>query len=328
MPTNLPPDYFEVEKRFRAASSVEEKIATLEELISTVPKHKGTDHLRADLRRRLAELRKSAKSQKRTGRQASVYNIDREGAGQVAIVGPPNVGKSALLASVTNAKPQVADYPFTTWTPTPGMMPYLDIQIQLIDTPPLNDEYIEPQLMDLIRRADLILLMVDLQGYPIEQIETSAELMRQHRIVPLHQRDVAAEEQGAFFIPTLVVVNKVDDETLDEDYQVLEELLGEEWPMIPISVTNERNIDRLKEAVFKKLGVIRVYSKPPGQKPDLGEPYVIKEGSTVQELAGKVHKDFLENLTAARIWGSAAHDGQMVGRDHVLSDGDIIELRI
>jgi hypothetical protein len=328
MPTNLPPHYFEVEKRFRAASSVEEKITTLEEMISIVPKHKGTDHLRADLRRRLAELKRSAKSQKRIGRQASAYNIDREGAGQIPVVGPPNVGKSALLANVTNAKPEVGDYPFTTWTPTPGMMPYLDIQIQLIDTPPLNEEYIEPQLMDLIRRADLILLMVDVQAYPIEQLESAAALMRQHRIVPSHQRDPAAEEEGAFFIPTLVAVNKVDDETLYQEYQVLEELLGKEWPMIPISITQGYNIDRLKERIFEGLGVIRVYSKPPGQKPDLSEPYVIKAGSTVQELAGKVHKDFLQNLAAARIWGSATHDGQMVGRDHVLCDGDIIELRI
>jgi hypothetical protein len=208
------------------------------------------------------------------------------------------------------------------------MMPYLDIQIQLIDTPPLNEEYIEPQLMDLIRRADLILLMVDVQAYPIEQLESAAALMRQHRIVPSHQRDPAAEEEGAFFIPTLVAVNKVDDETLYQEYQVLEELLGKEWPMIPISITQGYNIDRLKERIFEGLGVIRVYSKPPGQKPDLSEPYVIKAGSTVQELAGKVHKDFLQNLAAARIWGSATHDGQMVGRDHVLCDGDIIELRI
>ncbi len=137
MPTNLPPDYFNAERRFREAETPAEKIVLLEEMISIVPKHKGTDHLRADLRRQLSRLREEAQSQKKHGGHASVYHIEREGAGQVALIGPTNVGKSALVCSLTNARPEVSPAPYTTWKPSPGMMPFQDIQIQLIDTPAL-----------------------------------------------------------------------------------------------------------------------------------------------------------------------------------------------
>jgi ribosome-interacting GTPase 1 len=180
MPTNLPPEYFEAEKRYRAAQSAADKIARLEELMGTIPKHKGTDKLRADLRRRLSKLKEAAQAKKQPGRQESVYHIEKEGAGTVIVSGPPNVGKSALVAALTNATPEVSEAPFTTWEPTPGMMPMEDIQIQLIDTPPLNRDFVEPQLMDLIRRSDLLLLVVDLQTDPLGQLEDSVSFLRAH----------------------------------------------------------------------------------------------------------------------------------------------------
>jgi ribosome-interacting GTPase 1 len=341
MPTNLPPDYFAIEKEYRQATSPEEKIALLEEMYSVVPKHKGTDHLRADIRRRIAKLKTTAQTSRRTSRQTSVFQIDTEGAGQVVIAGVTNVGKSALVAALTNAEPEVAESPFTTWTPTPGMMPIEDIQVQLIDTPPLSKDYVEPELMNLIRRADLLLLVVDLQGFPIEQIEDALAILGEHRIVPYRLRVLGehrivpyrlreqyAGERRMTFVPTLILVNKCDDERAEGDYEVLCELLEGEWPLVPVSATTGRNFDGLKKAVFDRLEIMRVYSKPPGQKPDLGAPFVMKRGSTVEELAGKVHKDFLEKLSSARVWGSAEYDGQMVGRDHVLCDGDVVELRI
>ncbi len=328
MPTNLPADYFKIEERYRQADSPQEKIACVEEMLSVVPKHKGTDKLRGDLRRRLSELREASKKKKGPARQVSVFQIEPEGAGQVVVVGMPNVGKSALVDALTNATPEVADYPYTTWTPTPGMMPIDDIQVQLIDTPPLNGEHVEPEMINLIRRVDLILLMVDVQTYPIQQLEDAAALLRENRIVPRHHSDRYLDEPGMLFIPFLVLVNKVDDETWDEDFQVLQELLGDEWPLLPLSVTTGRYSDRLKWAVFKELGVMRLYSKPPNKEPDLNAPFVMDAGSTVEEFATKVHKDFLANLKSARVWGSADFDGQMVGRDYVLQDGDVVELRI
>ena len=328
MPINLPPEALEAEKRYRAAKSVAEKIACLEEFISTIPKHKGTDKLRADLRRRLSKLKAAPQTQKGVSRRESAFRIDKEGAGQVVVVGPANVGKSALVATLTNATPEVADYPYTTWTPTPGMMPMENIQIQLIDTPPLSRDYVEPELLDLIRRSDLILLVVDLQTYPIQQLENTIAILQEHCIVPLRLKDRYTEQRRLTFIPLLVLVNKSDDESSDEDFEILCELLEDDWPLLPVSATTGRNLERLKEVVFERLEIIRVYSKPPGREPDLGAPFVLEKGSTVVDFAGKVHQDFFEKLTAARVWGSAVYDGQMVGRDHVLQDGDVVELRI
>lgn len=328
MPTNLPPEYFEVEKRFRAAKSPAEKVALLEELISTVPKHKGTDHLRADLRRRLSQLRAEARSKKGASRRESIFRIEREGAGQVVVVGPANVGKSALVAALTNATPEVADYPYTTWEPTPGMMPVEDIQIQLVDTPPLDRDYVEQELLDLIRRSDLILLVVDLQTDPLGQLEETLAILRENRIVPDHWRDRYDEDERVTFKPFLVLANKADDEQSDELFELFCQLLEEQLPCLPVSAATGRNLERFKRAVFENLDIIRVYAKPPGKDPDFSAPFILKKGSTVQDLAGKVHKDFLEKLTAARVWGSAEFDGQMVQRDYVLHDGDVVELRI
>lgn len=328
MPTNLPQTYYKVEARYRAAQSGEEKLAYLEEMFSLVPKHKGTDHLRADLRRRMSELRETKDTQKGPSRQESLYHIDKEGAGTIAVIGPPNVGKSALVSALTNAEPEVAAYPFTTWEPTPGMMPIQDIQVQLIDTPPLSEKHVEPELISLIQRSDLILLVLDLQAFPIEQLEKSLAFLAEQHIAPRHRREKYDTEQYLAFIPFLIIANKADDAALDEDFVVLGELLPEKWPMLPLSVTENRHIEQFKEEVFRALEIIRVYSKAPGQDPDLDQPFVLAQGSTVNKFAGKVHRDFRENLRSARIWGEGVYDGQMVGHDHALHDGDVVELHM
>ena len=328
MPINLPPAAVKAERRYRAARSVAQKIACLEEFISTVPKHKGTDKLRADLRRRLSRLKTTSKARKGVGRRDSAFRIDKEGAGQVVVVGPANVGKSALVATLTNATPEVADSPFTTWKPTPGMMPLENIQIQLVDTPPLNRDFVEPELVDLIQRSDLILLVVDLQTDPVQQLEDTIAFLQEHRIVPRHLQDRYAEQRRLTFIPLLVLANKNDDENSDEDFEIFCELLEDDWPLLPVSATSGRNLERPKQVVFERLEVIRIYSRPPGKEPNLSAPFILKKGSTVAEFAGKVHQDFFERLKTARVWGSAVYDGQMVRRDYVLHDGDVVELRV
>ncbi len=328
MPTNLPPEYFEADARYRAAKTTEEKIARLEEVLSTIPKHKGTEKLRADLRRRLSKLRAETGTRKSISKHISAFRIDRQGAGQVAVVGPTNVGKSALVAALTNAAPEVSDSPYTTWLPTPGMMTVGYVQIQLIDTPSLDRDFVEPELLDLIRRADLILVVVDLQANPIRQLEETVGFLQEQRIVPSQRRDHYAEQKRLTFIPLIVVVNKDDDEKWDEDWEVLRELLGQEWFLVPASATTGRHLEPLKQAVFDHLGIMRVYAKPPGREADFSAPFVLRQGSTVADFAGKVHQDFLDKLKAARVWGSGVYDGQLVGRDHVLHDGDVVELRI
>lgn len=328
MPTNLPPEAIEAERRYREAESVDEKITCLEEYISLIPKHKGTDHLRADLRRKLSKLKASVQTRKSATKQVSAYHIGREGAGQVVVVGTTNVGKSALVDILTNATPEVSEAPYSTWAPTPGMMPVENVQIQLIDTPPLNRDFVDPEMLNLIRRSDLVLVVVDLQTFPIQQLEEAVAILEEHRIIALHRQDQYTEELRLTFKPMLVLVNKSDDESWNEDLEVLGELLDEDWTLLSVSAATGRNLERLKRAVFEQLDVIRVYAKPPGREPDLSTPFVLRKGSTVEEFAGKVHQDFVANLKTARVWGSAVYDGQMVGRDHVLEDGDVVELRL
>ncbi len=328
MPTNLPAEYYEVEEKYKAAASPEERVRLLEELISTVPKHKGTDKLRAGMRRRLSKLKSASQKQKKISRHVSAYQIAKEGAGQVALIGQPNVGKSALLNALTNASPEVAAYPFTTWTPTPGMMDVGGAQIQLIDTPPLNSDYVEPAFMDLIRRSDLVVVVIDLQADPISQIEDSLQLLAEQRIAPERHRQYHQDRKRFIYLPFMIVVNKCDDQALEEDFEVLCELLEEDWPLVPLSAATGHHLDHFKQAVYDTLSIIRVFTKPPGKEPDLSTPYVLQRGTTVEAFAAKVHRDFFDQLKAARVWGSSAFDGQVVGRDHILQDGDVVELQI
>jgi ribosome-interacting GTPase 1 len=327
MPTNLPPDYFEADKRFREAQTPAEKIACLEEMISIVPKHKGTDKLRADLRRQLSHLREEAQSRKKTGGHTSAYVVEREGAGQVVILGPTNVGKSSLVAALTNAQPEISAAPYTTWKPAPGMMPVENIQVQLVDTPPLDRDYVEGGLFELARRSDLIVLMVDLQADPLQQLEDALAILQEHRIAPPERRDVLGAQERMSFVPMMVVVNKCDDPQMDEDFTILCELFEEDCPLLPISVQSGRNLEAFRREVFSRLDIIRVYAKPPGKPPDLERPFVLKKGATVDDLALKIHRDFYNNLKSARVWGSSVFDGQLVQRDYQLQDGDIVELR-
>ncbi|HUV26925.1 MAG TPA: GTPase [Anaerolineales bacterium] len=328
MPTNLPPDFHDAEKRFRLANSPSEKIACLEEMLSIIPKHKGTDHIRADYRRQISKLKSASRTQKGGSIHISSFRIDQEGPGQVVVLGPTNVGKSALVDKLTNASPEVAPTPYTTWKPTPGMMLVDNVQIQLIDTPPLDREYLEPELVDLIRRADLILLMLDLQTHPDQQLESTVEILKQNRIIPLHMRDSYAGDQFVWFVPVIVLTNKCDDESLDEICQVFRELLEDEWPIISISAETGRNLDQLKQAVFDSLDILRVYSKPPGEEADFSKPVVMKKGATLEDFTKEIHKDFHEKLKFAKVWGSTRFDGQMVQRDYLLEEGDVVELRI
>ena len=326
MPTNLPPEYFSAEEKYKQATTGQEKIERLEELIATIPKHKGTDKLRADLRRRLSRLKESAEKGKKTGKHESTFHIEKEGSGRVILVGMPNVGKSSLIASLTHAKPTISEAPFSSWVPIPGMMEWEHVQIQLIDTPPLNRDHMESEQFDLIRSADLLLLLVDLQADAMQQLEDARDILLEHRL-PIRCRqnidEVSAIEQ---FIPVMVVVNKYDDESYSEDVLLFRELSRCDWPIVTVSSTNGHLLEELQQEIFRELNIIRVYSKPPGKPADHTAPFVLKKGGTVEELAGKVHKDFLSNLKSARVWGTGVHDGQQVGRDHVLHDGDVVEL--
>jgi len=328
MPANLPPAYFEAENRYREAKTPAEGIAALEEMLAIMPKHKGTDKLKADLRRRISKLKSKQQAKKKLGRRDRGYKIEKEGVGQVVLIGAPNVGKSSLVAALTNADPQVAEFPHSTWKPTPGMMYFEDIQIQLIDTPPLSRDHTEPWLFDVIRRSDMLLVVVDVQADPLQQLEDTISFLEEHRIAPLKLSDLHEDKIGWVFLPFLVVANKNDDHLIDENFEIFKSLLKDDWFLVNVSAKTSHNFDTLKQILFNRLEIVRVYTKTPGKEPDLGTPFVLKKGSKIEDLAAKIHKDILEKFKSARIWGKNVYDGQMVQRDHILQDGDIVEVRV
>jgi hypothetical protein len=327
MPANLPPEYFEVEKRFKQASASTEKITALEDLISTIPKHKGTDKLRADLRRKLSQLRKDVISKKKGGR-GDLYVVQKEGAAQIAIVGFPNSGKSSLLACLTNANPVIAEYPLSTLIPLPGMMPFEDIQIQLVDLPPIGNESTDGWVSGILRYTDALLLILDITDDPEIQAELLIEQLQRWKIHLLSSKKPDNEANTGVSKRGLIVVNKNDLAFTEGSFIRLKEKYGDTYQCIAISAMKKENLEELKRVIFEIAGIIRVYSKPPGKEPDLSTPFTIPSGSTILDLAEFIHKDFLFNLKFARVWGSAKFEGQRVEKTHVLKDLDIVEFHI
>jgi hypothetical protein len=328
MPANLPPPYFEAEQRYREAKTPEEKIEALEEMLTIMPKHKGTDKLRADLRKRIAKHKTDAQQKKGAGKAVTAYSIDREGAAQVIIVGVPNVGKSSIVDALTNAKPEVADFPHSTWKPTPGMADFENIQFQLVDSPPVPTEFIDPGFTDLLRRTDIIAVVVDIQADPLQQLQDTMNFLNSLRIFAPGTPVTDGLTKAPFIKKMLLVVNKVDDESGEEDFRAFQELCELPLPALPISVLAGFNLSNFLKKIYEMTDLIRVYTKSPGKDPDLGAPFVLVRDSSLEDLAGQIHKDFVSRLKFAKVWGRSVYDGQMVQRDYVLQDGDIVEIHI
>jgi len=329
MPANLPPDYKAAEQRFREAKTVEDKIAALQEMMAIIPKHKGTDKLRADLRKRLSRLRAEQERQARKGRRGSAYYIPKEDEPQVILLGPPNAGKSSLVAATTNASPDVADYPFTTRVPTPAMMPYEDIYVQLIDVPPISPDHIDTWLPEMVRNADAALLVVDLSADDcVDMLQLVRDKLAAKGIRLSRCFDPGEHEVPRNVKPTLIVANKVDHASARENLEFLCEIVGDEFEILPVSVATGDGIEAMKKRLFKFLDIVRVYSKVPGKKPDMDRPFIVKRGSTVLDVARKIHREFGDHMKYARVWGSGKFDGQIVERDHVVEDGDVLEIHV
>jgi ribosome-interacting GTPase 1 len=328
MPANLPPQYHEAEKIYRSAKTPEEKLEALEAMLAIMPKHKGTDHLRADLRRRMAKHQEEAQRRPSLAKKGIAYNIRREGAGQVVLVGLPNSGKSQLVAALTEAAPEVADYSFTTKIPLPGMMRFENIQIQLVDMPPIIDREAKPWLSHLLRNADILLIMIDLGQDPLMQMDTILSELGSMKVKLIGM--VAKDELlvGVALKKALVVGNKNDLVNAAENYKLLNARYSSQLPVLSISAQEGKGLEEIKRVIYNMLDIIRVYTKAPGAKADLNEPVILKKGSTVEDAAGSVHKDFLRNLKYAQVWGSGKFDGQRVSRGHVLEEGDVVEFHI
>jgi ribosome-interacting GTPase 1 len=352
MPANLSPEYKKAEAEFKGAREPRERLRWLREMLRTIPKHKGTEHLQADIKTRIKQLTEELAGPKKGGaRTGPSHSIRPEGAAQVSLIGPPNAGKSKLHARLTGSHAEVAPYPYTTKTPLPGMLPYRDVHFQLVDLPPVSADFMEPWYLNALRPADAAMLVVDLSDPEcLDHVTAIRDRLDQKRVT-LDERwpEVDVEDQAPatasreaherleegddevpdpfrIRLPTLLVANKSDLDPDPEEVRVLEDLLGVRYPAVAVSAETGQGLDEIGGQIFDGLGVVRVYTKIPGRPADTDRPYTVRRGDTVLDVARLVHKEIAESLKFARVWGSGQFDGQQVGADHPVVDGDIVEL--
>jgi ribosome-interacting GTPase 1 len=357
MPTNVSAEYKKAKEAYQNASEPAERLSCLKEMLKTIPKHKGTEHLQADIKTRIKELTEELAGPKKGGiRTGPIYTIQPEGAAQVALLGPPNSGKSSLHAKLTGSHAEVGPYPYTTHAPLPGMMPYKDIHFQLIDLPPISTSFMEPWMPNALQLSQAVILLVDLGiAGCVENVVEIMTRLENKRISLIEKwkeplgfgyldaddKDKASDKHNEeaenedgddlddpfhIYLPTLLVANKCDVQNDPDEIEVLEELIQKKYPAIFISVTTGDGIERIGTLLFEGLGIVRVYTKAPGRPPDMDRPFTVFRGDTVLDVARLVHRDIAKTFKFGRIWGSAKFDGQQVGRDHVVCDGDVVEL--
>ncbi len=337
MPANLTPQYLNAEQRFKEAVTTQEKVEALEEMMAVIPKHKGTEKLQADLRRRLAKLRTEAAKKHGVSKASALHTVPKEGAGQVVLVGAPNAGKSSLLARLTHATPEIGDYPYTTRLPQPGMMPFENILIQLVDMPPLDHHFYEPWMGGIVRQADYVILVADLASDDLlDEIEEVVAILAQSRIRLAGKPATEGQSESAETVRrTLLLANKIDAENGRENCAILREFYENRFDILPVSSATGEGLAGIGRLLFERLEIIRIYTKVPGKKVDMAAtPFVLKHGSTVLDAARAVHRDFVHDLRFAKVWSSekfgrsVKFEGQMVERTHQLEDGDILELHV
>jgi len=330
MPANLTQQYLKAEEAYRQATTPDEELKCLQVMLQEIPKHKGTDHLQASLKSKISKAKKELQAEKKSGKKSRGVRIPRQGAGAVVLLGGPNAGKSQLMASMTRATPEVAPYPFTTHAPAPGMMPWEDVFVQLIDTPPITTDFVEPYMYGLIRSADLALLLVDLDNDDgIPQCQEVLEKLSDTKTRLAATSYLDEQDVGLSYTRTFLVPNKIDAPEAPVRLELLHELCPTDFPEYIISAQQGTGLEKLRDAVYASMDVVRVYTKLPSAKePDMDRPFTVRRGDTLLDLAGQVHKDYIEGLKFARVWGSAVHDGTNVKGDYVLHDKDVVELHM
>jgi ribosome-interacting GTPase 1 len=329
MAANLTPQYLEAEAEFKRAQTAEDRLDALRKMLSLVPKHKASEKLQADLKSKIRDAREACEHERTKKKGGVSYRIPRQGAGQVALVGAPNSGKSRLLSRLTRATPEVAPYPFTTREPSAGMMDWEDVRLQLVDLPPITADVMEGYVASMIRSADAALLVVDLSD---DDGPFSAEAVLD-KLAETKTRLVAEapadnDDFSIAYVPTLLLANKSDADGADDRLAIVREMFANRFTIHVAAAERGDGLGELRTAIYQFLRVMRVYSKHPGKPPDKSAPFTCPIGSTVHEFAGLVHRDFEEKLKSARVWGAGVFDGQTVKRDHVLHEGDIVELHL
>jgi ribosome-interacting GTPase 1 len=330
MPANLTPQYLAAEQKYREAKTPQDKLRALREMLTVMPKHKGTDRLQGDVKRKIAKLTEEIEHVKKSGGKRYNEYVPREGAGQVVLLGPPNAGKSSIIDRLTHASPEVGPYPFTTKKPLPAMMPYEDIQIQMVDMPPITETCFEGWISNIVRDCDIVLLVVGVDDLdPDGGLEIIRRRMQDAGITLTGEQAarVDADDFRDIRKKTLVALNKADLGEASLVADLIRPVVGD-VPIYEVSCKSGVGLEDLRHVIYQGLAVVRVYTKAPGKKPDMSKPYVVRQGTTILDIARQIHKDFAERLKFARVWGHARFEGQPVEKGYVLRDKDVIELHI
>jgi len=389
VPTNLSPEARNKWAEVSAARNSGEKLRLLKEFLSLVPKHKGTAKLCVQVKKQISALRRETEEKrKKRAKYGPRLFIEKEGAAQIVLIGLTNSGKSSLIAATTNAKVQVSPNPYTTLEPVPGMLPYQDIQFQLIEAPALLPDFADrrtrgPQTLALARNADGLILMVDRTKDPVGQLSTVLDKLEKARVLvtqPKTRVDVEKKFVGAglrivllgrlidctvkdveqalksygirdavvkiygeavlddveeaifestVYKPAIVVANKSDIEGSTAELEKLEAAARNQLPLVAVSCKTLKGLERLGEALFKMLNVMRVYTKEPGSREPSKRPYILKKDATVHDLARSIHSDFDRNFSYARLWSDRLiFSPKRVGATFTLQDGDVVEIHM
>jgi len=372
------------------ARNPKEKLQAFQEFLSAIPKHKGNERLRAQVKTKIAALKDEIASQRgRRGGSRSSWAIERAGAAQVAMFGPTNAGRSSLLRSLTNARPVVAPYDYTTQRPVPGMLLHEDIQLQLVELPApqlsLTGDYeIQPESIDLIRASDGLMIVLDLTGNPTQQLQALTAALEEERISTQRQLSrveiVSQKGSGEIRIassgelrscnladvrrllqsyglrnalvriygdatiddvedavlenvtickPTVIAANKIDLPIARQNSLQLETSISQSLPVVLTSCLTGEGLRAIGQTIFDSLGIIRVYTKEPNESKPSTHPFVVPQGTTVKELARRIHSDLADRYRYSRIWGpTSKFAGEKVGPHHVLGDRDVVEIHI
>ncbi|MCH8828596.1 MAG: 50S ribosome-binding GTPase [Planctomycetes bacterium] len=329
MPANLTPQYQKAEDEYRKAQSPQEQVDCLQRMLQLIPKHKGTEKLQAGLKTRLKEAKADRETEKTSAKKGPSYRFPRQGAGRALLLGAANAGKSRLLAELTNAEPDVADYPFTTREPMPGMMAWEDVWVQLIDTPPVTETHVEPYLINIVRSSDLVLLCLDgsADDAPEETVEVINQLESRKTIL-CDETGYDADDYSIVRLKTLLIVTRAGDPESETRVEFFRELHAEPLETVRVDFDRPESAEELRAQIYAALNVIRVYTKAPGKKAIYENPYTIPAGGTVEDLAFKVHRELADTLKFAKVWRDGETNPQNAGRDFALADKDLVELHV
>jgi len=299
--TNQSPEYQQAEKRFLQAQTDEDRVVCLEEMIRFAPKHKAGESMRANLKTRYIKLKEKLERVKKTKKSSGKPSLRKEEL-QACLIGMASSGKSSILASLTNAKPEISSYQYTTKFPIVGTLDYSNVKIQLVDLPAVESEYFD---QGIANTADVLLLVI-----------TSLEEF--HKIEKYLEKSIGSR---------LIILNKIDLLDENEKRRAEARLRSNKIDFVMYSSKTKENIELLKERIFQKFNKIRIYTKQPKHPAD-SDPVIMLPESTVKQVADKIFHGFSDKVKEARVTGpSSKFPNQKVGLEHVLKDKDIVEFK-